>query len=183
VGAFAAGAGSALALARHTPRAAILIGSYGLYPGHGSFEPGQLLIPSRVCAADSAVLAGRTAFPQAMATERSPHPALSQALAGAHAGAIRGGALATTLGITTDDALAGELAHGSGCEGENLEALAVLLACEGANVPCAILLGCTNLVGSEGRKQWLAHRAEAARATAEHVKTWLVAGAPGLPAA
>src|SRR5690349_10167861 len=57
VGAFAAGSGTARALAALRPRAAVLVGSYGLYPDHGAFEPGQLLIPSCVRAVDGAALA------------------------------------------------------------------------------------------------------------------------------
>ena len=81
--------------------------------------------------------------------------------------------LATTLGITTEDALARELGLRSGCEGENLEALAVAHACALARVPFGAVLGCTNQVGSQGRVQWAHHRALAARASAELVLGWL----------
>jgi nucleoside phosphorylase len=91
------------------------------------------------------------------------------------------GALATTLAVTTDDALARELGERSGCCGENLEGVAVALACAAAAVPFAALLACTNEVGARGRAQWAAGHRAAAHDTAAALITWLAAGAPGLP--
>jgi nucleoside phosphorylase len=180
VGLAAAGGGTARRLAEHAPRAAVLVGSYGAYPGRAAFDPGRVLVPARLRAVDAAERAGKAAFPEAMPAAFAPDPALCAALA-ASGGDVERGALATTLGITTDDALARELAARSGCQGENLEALAVGLACKGAGVVFAAVLGCTNEVGSHGRAQWLQHRTTAARATAKLVLDWLTRGAPGLP--
>jgi len=171
VGLTEAGAGAARALLAHGPRAALLLGSYGAYPGQ-PFTPGRLLVPSRICAVDAGALAGKAAIPAAMTAELEPDVALASALTAA-AEPIRRGALATTLAITTDDELAREIALRSGCEGENLEALAVAHACAVAGIPFCALLACTNQVGSQGRTQWAQHRTLAAQNTAELVLRWL----------
>jgi nucleoside phosphorylase len=139
-----------------------------------------VLVPARAFAIDGAERAGKAAFPQAMPVVSDLDVAICDALA-AGATAVERGALATTLGITTDDALARELASRSGCYGENLEALAVALACKAAAVPFAAVLACTNEVGAQGRAQWLEHRAAAAAAVAQVVLGWLAGGATGLP--
>jgi nucleoside phosphorylase len=178
VGLIAAGGGTARALSEHSPLSAVLLGSYGVYPGRGSFEPAQLFVPSRLRAIDGAERAGRAAFPEAMPVEIEAAGVLCAALAGDDA-AIERGTLATTLAITTDDALARELGAHAGCHGENLEAAAVAYACRSARVSFAAVLACTNEVGSQGRAQWLEHRAAAAHATARLVLSWLSRGAPG----
>jgi nucleoside phosphorylase len=180
VGMPAAGSGTARALARVRPRAALLLGSFGAYPGPGSLPIGKLLVPSACHAVELSVLHAHAAMPDAMAQSAECDVALSNALAPRAANVARG-VLATTLGITTDDALASELGERSGCCAENLEALAVALACSGAAVPFAALLACTNQVGARGRAQWAAEHANAARATASTVLAWLARGAPGLP--
>ena len=58
--------------------------------------------------------------------------------------------VASTLGITVRKVK-------SEAQVENLEAFAVARACERANVPLAILLGVTNLVGPQGRAEWRAN--------------------------
>ena len=88
-------------------------------------------------------------------------------------GATRMPLLGTTLSITTDDELARALGESTGCDGENLEAIAVAHACMLARIPCAVLVACTNEVGSHGRAAWLAHHAEAARTTARVLEAFL----------
>jgi nucleoside phosphorylase len=93
-------------------------------------------------------------------------------------GATRMHRLATTLSVTTDDALAADLGKRSECEGENLEGLAVAHACEVERVPCAFVLAATNRAGTRGRSDWLKHHPKAARDTARTVLSYLQAGAP-----
>ncbi|MDH5675874.1 MAG: hypothetical protein OEZ06_27370 [Myxococcales bacterium] len=180
VGLTAAGAGSARALGRQGPvDAAILVGSYGRYRGHGDFEPGQLLVPSALELLDGALLDGRAAVPDPMPQRLELDADLRGGLIEALALSPAATRLATTLAITTDDALAARLGR-AGCEGENLEALAVAEACRLWNVPLGVLLACTNVVGAAGRAQWLAHRETAAEATRQALCQWLEHGAPGL---
>jgi futalosine hydrolase len=182
VGMPAAAAGTARVLARMKPRCAILLGSFGAYPGPASLPIGSLLVPTEMHAIDIATLEGRAALPPVMPQRGECDAALAREIARGKSGITRG-VLATTLAITTDDALARELGDRSGCCAENLEAVAVALACDAANVPFVALLGCTNQVGSRGRAQWAAEHGRAARVTATALLAWLARGAPGLPAA
>jgi nucleoside phosphorylase len=98
-----------------------------------------------------------------------------------HAGSPVRGSLATTAGITTSDELARKLAQ-SKCATENLEGLAVGLACEKERVAFAALLLVTNQVGEQGREQWLQNHQAAAERGAAILLEWIDAGAAGLPA-
>ena len=73
--------------------------------------------------------------------------------------------IATTLGITTDDARAAERAVEAHVE--HLEAFAFARACSIAAVPCAIVLGVANPVGSRGRERWLENHVAASARAAE----------------
>jgi nucleoside phosphorylase len=180
VGLALAAAGAMHGLLELRPRAVVLVGSCGVYGESAAFRPGQVMIPAHVRLLDAAELAGDAAFPQPMPRALDTARELSEALAaGAHD--VLRGTLATTLGITTSDALAARLSE-SGCAAENLEAIGVALACRERGVPFAAVLGVTNRVGAEGRAQWLQHRALAASTTAELVLGWLRAGAPGVTA-
>jgi len=174
VGMTAAGAGAANALREHRPAAAVLLGSYGVYPGHGELEPGRLLVPAEVRAVDAAVLRAEAAFPEPMPVSVTSDVELREALARSAGGAALQAVLATTLAITTSDALAIEIGARSGCLGENLEALAVGVACHAASVPFACVVACTNRVGSEGRNQWRQHHALAAQSSCACVVQWLL---------
>ena len=178
VGLAAAGAGAARALALHPCRGAVLVGSFGAYPGSCA-RIASLLAPSETRLIDEALLSARAAAPSAMPARARADEALRAGLVAVTPDALDG-VLATTAFITTDDALALALG-GSGCVGENLEAVAVGLACEAATVPWAALLACTNDVGARGRAQWLAEHARAAALTSAAVLRWLDRGAPGLP--
>jgi nucleoside phosphorylase len=183
VGLTVAGACAMRHLLQEQPRCAIVVGSYGRYPsaGAGAYVPGQLLVPTRLQLVDSAVLTGQAAFPTPMQIAVEPEFALSEALAKATPGVLRD-TVATALGITQDDALARLLENGTGCLAENLEALAIGLACAQAGVVWSALLACSNEVGAHGRSQWAANHSLAATAAATHVLAWLAQGAPGLPA-
>jgi nucleoside phosphorylase len=132
VGLTAAGAGTARALALHAPRSVLLTGSFGHYPNRTARSAHEAYVFERVRLADALVSQRKAAFPAPMPTELATDPALNALLE--QAGARRLKALATTLGITTDDAAARALGEASSCEGENLEALAVLQACADAGL-------------------------------------------------
>jgi nucleoside phosphorylase len=177
VGLATAGAGTARAVAGSRPRAILLVGSFGAYQGGGA-TLASLLAPDDTTLLDESVLSNRAAAPSAMPVRARVDEALREGLSRAADVKLRG-TLATTAFITTDDALAASLSR-SGCVGENLEAVAVGLACEAHGVPWAALLACTNDVGSRGRAQWLAEHARAAAQTSAVVLAWLDQGAPGL---
>jgi futalosine hydrolase len=182
VGVAVAGSGTARALTSVRARAVVLLGSFGAYPG-SRLRIGGLSSPTDTRLIDASLVTDRAAAPQAMPVRANADHALrlglgrAAAIAASDAGS---GTLATTAFITTDDALAATLAR-SGCVGENLEAVAVGLACEAAGVPWAALLACTNEVGARGRGQWLAEHARAAARVSAALLAWLDQGAPGLP--
>jgi nucleoside phosphorylase len=167
----AAGGGTARALARSAARRVVLLGSCGAYPGSG-LTLLSLVAPRRALAVDAASIEGRAALPHALPKQCDSDATLHDALL-ASAPGVCDGTVATTLGITTDDALAQALARDSGCNVENLEALAVGLACAAQNVAFAALLCCTNEVGALGRSQWAQHHARAAELTANALMRWL----------
>ena len=180
VGLPAAAVGGTRALREHTPRALVLLGSCGAYARSPLLTAA---VPSTLQLVDAEVIAGRSAFPGAMPVSVKAHRGMSSGLAKcAGRGALRG-ALATTAGITTSDALAKRIALGSGCAVENLEGVAVGLACQAERVPFAGVLVVTNLVGKSGRADWLRNHAAAAERGAEIVLDWLQRGAAGVPRA
>lgn len=174
-----AGASMANRLHQLSPRCVVLLGSCGVYPGLPDYRPNDVLVASRILLIDHAVAAGRAAFPDPMTTTVELHPLLAAGLGTSPR--TRVAPLATTLSMTTDDALAGTVHRASGCEGENLEAFAVALACSAANTPFAAVLGVTNVVGARGRDDWRTYQRTAAVAAADCVIAWMQQGAQGLP--
>jgi nucleoside phosphorylase len=181
VGLPAAGAGTMRHVRDARPRAVLLLGSCGLYPRKLEFRPLLPVIPRGVRLVDASVLMDKAAFPAPMQLLIEAHGALSDGLAESDPATLRG-ELGTTLSITIDDALAARIARRSGCNSENLEAFAVGLACAARDVPFCALLIATNLVGSQGREQWIKYQRKAAERGARLILDWLARGARGFPA-
>jgi nucleoside phosphorylase len=182
VGLAVAGAATATRIHQLAPRAVIAIGSCGIYPCAHAYQPLDIVVPSRLQLFDPSVAAGKSAFPEPMQTVIEPDPALNAGLLAATEQRGRAAPVATTMAITTDDAIA-RLVHGAtGLEGENLELFPIALACRAADVPFAAVLGVTNMVGSTGRTDWRQYQRDAAIAAAEVVVSWMRRGAEGLPA-
>ena len=182
VGLPASASGTTRALQDLTPRAVILLGSCGLYPRRIDFRALTPVIATGVRLIDASALSDQAAFPAPMQLLCEPDRSLSEGLAQADTSSLRG-EIATTLAITTDDALAQLLGSKSGCAAENLEAYSVALACAAQDVPFACLLVTTNAVGSQGRQQWQTHQRSAAEKAAEQLLSWIERGAKGLPGA
>jgi futalosine hydrolase len=177
IGLATAAAGAATKLAALRPRGVVLVGTCGAFVD--SLSIGAVAVARRLVLAEPAVARGEAAYPEPMSTEVVADAALGEALAS------RGGALvdvATTLAVTTDDALAAQLAAFTRCQVEHLEAYGVAAACAAHGVPFAAALGVANGVGARGREEWRQnHRAASAAAIAVLV-SWMGAGAPGLVA-
>jgi nucleoside phosphorylase len=169
-----------------SPRAVVLVGSCGIYPGRasvegrGSVEPLDILVAERAVLVDSAVVQQRGAFPDPMQVSVQADAGLGLGLV-AQAERARRSVIGTTLSITTDDALANAIGQSGVCDAENLEAFSIALACAQANIPFAAVLGVTNVVGSTGRVDWGRFQRQAAVSVAELVLRWLHNGAQGLP--
>jgi nucleoside phosphorylase len=176
IGLPAAAAGAASLFAQIRPRAVVLTGTCGSYRGAGR-AIGDVIVGDALHLVSTAAAQGKGALPAPMsavlASDRSLVAGLMQ----------RGGHLAdvaTTLALTTDDALARDVAHACKCPVEHLEVFAVALACAARAIPFAPVLGVANMVGSTGRDEWRAHHLSAGRAAALLVADWLGSGAPGL---
>ncbi len=160
IGLVDAAIGMTRCLAEHAPAQVIAIGTAGAAPGSG-LAVGDVVVGTAVRLVDAAVVEGRAAMPFGAEALRCDEAMLDVIFA---AGA-RLSPIATTLGVTTDDALAKRLAVIAPVE--HLEAYATARACAVLGVPCAIVLGIANVVGAVGREQWKANHVLASARAAE----------------
>ncbi len=165
VGLAAAALGAEAALRDAAAEAVVLIGTCGAYEGSG-LRAGDVVVPARVHLVSTAVAEARAALPDAVTRALPADESLAAALR--RAGGVAGD-VATTLAITTDDALAGRVHVATGCAAEHLEAFAVALACKRRGVAFAAALGVANAVGSRGRAEWHAQHLQASAAAARVV--------------
>jgi futalosine hydrolase len=147
-------------ISRHAPTQVVLLGTCGAAPG-SHLVVGDVIVGSEVRLVDPATVEGRAALPYASEPVRLDPEMLEMF---SHAGA-RAATIVNPLGITTDDGLAVTLAELG--EVEHLEAYGVARACQAASVPCAVVLGVANVVGSQGREQWRANHVAASARAAE----------------
>jgi nucleoside phosphorylase len=182
VGMAVSGAGAANRIHQLPPRAVVLLGSCGIYPCPVEYRPLDMVIPRSCHLFDPSAAAGKAEFPDPMQTALETHPPLGAALHAAAGPRAHQARVATTLAITTDDAIARAVHASTGFEGENLELFPIAVACRAADIPFAAVLGVTNMVGSTGRVDWRQFQRDAAVGTAEVFLNWLLNGAPGLPA-
>jgi nucleoside phosphorylase len=177
IGLATAAAGAARRLVAYMPRGVVLVGTCGSYDP--SLSIGCVALARRVVLAEPAVARGEAAYPEPMSTEVLADTALGAEI-GAHGGVVAD--IATTLAVTTSDALAAQLASFTSCRVEHLEAYGVAAACAAQGVPFMAALGVANGVGDRGREEWRQnHRAASAAAIALLV-AWMGAGAKGLAA-
>jgi nucleoside phosphorylase len=166
VGPLAAAASAAAWLARDRARLVVFIGTAGVFDhARTRFAIGHAAAARSTSLVDVAALRGLAERPSVQTTTFALEPTF-----GAEA------SVATTSAITVDDALARELG-GAGFDLENLELAGVAAACAHASVPCASVLGVSNVVGSAGREAWRDHHLAAARAACDRVRAWLIGGA------
>jgi nucleoside phosphorylase len=166
VGLVEAALGMTRCIARHAPSAALLLGTCGLFdatPRPLDLGVGSVVTGSSVHLVDAAVIAKTAALPAPMPANATFDASLHGALVAAGAKSVQ---IANTVGITIDDAHATLLANGGGAV-EHLEAFAFARACGAADVPCASVLGIANVVGANGRTEWLANHESASAKAAE----------------
>jgi nucleoside phosphorylase len=176
IGLSAAAGGMAALLDRLRPRALVLIGTCGAYPGRGP-DLGQVVVAGTVHLVSAAVALGQGAFPDPRSTAIDTDPALSAGIGGS---GLRSVDVATTLAITVDDGLCGQIGRREGCHVEHLEAFAVAEQAAPRRVPFACVLGVANRCGGAAREQWRANHGRVGDDVARHVAAWLERGAPGL---
>lgn len=175
-----AAGGAAGRISSLKPRAVILLGTCGVYPGLTYYRPHDVVIAGRIALVDHAALSQRAAFPDPMQTTVEPQQGLATGLV-AVGPRTRLAPVASTLAFTTDDQLATAIHTQTGCEAENLEAFSVGLAASLAQVPFAAVLGVTHITGSRGRDDWKQFQRQSSIAAAEVILAWAHNGAVGLP--
>jgi nucleoside phosphorylase len=175
IGLPAAAGGTVARIEAHKPRAVVLVGTCGCYPGRG-LAIGDVLVATRIHLLSSAAVEGRAAIPSPMAVTVDTNTELSAGLAGFGA---RPAQVGTTLAITTDDRLAAKLAGDTSCDAEHLEAFSVALSVASYRLPFAAVLGVANRVGASGREEWHRHQRGAGDAAVRAVSAWLGAGGAG----
>ena len=164
VGPLAAAATTAMLLAREPVALVLFVGTAGAFPtSRDRFAIGTSAGVRSTALVDASVTRRLAERPAVQVSEFALAPTF-----GAEA------TVATTTAITIDDDLARELGA-SGFDLENLELAGVAAGCLGASqpVPCASVLGISNVVGASGRSEWRAHHAAASRAACERVAAWL----------
>lgn len=159
IGLVDAGIGLTRCIMTRRPSHVLALGTAGAAPKSG-LAIGDVVVGRSVRLVDPAVMEGRAALP--FATEAAFDGAMVDAVFSAGA---RPCVIANPLGITTDDALATKLAVLAPVE--HLEAYAVARAAHALGVPCTIILGIANVVGSKGRDQWRANHVQASALAAE----------------
>ena len=160
VGPVVAAASMASLLAAERPDAVVLIGTAGAFPGGPAV--GSLVSGSRLGLADPLKGAGLGYVP------RLPEPleadaALRQRLA------LPECRILTNLGVTTDEALAKYFSEE--WEVEHMEAYGAAWACQQLQVPFAVVVGITNVVGPTAHAEWLARRYSVQTAVREWVRS------------
>ena len=184
VGVVEAAIGMTQCVARHGPDLALLLGTCGSLPSPGGATSAsraagaafEVVVASRIRLVDHGASAGVAELPAPMPGEAVLDPSMHDALVSAGARSVQ---IANTLGITIDDGVASKLA-GTGHDVEHLEAFAFARACACAGVPCGVVLGVANVVGANGRAEWLANH-ERASARAGDVAWGALTALAGLP--
>ncbi|MBX3227979.1 MAG: hypothetical protein KIT84_27860 [Labilithrix sp.] len=154
-----AGVGLTRCIMARRPTHVLALGTAGASARSG-LAIGDVVVGQSVRLVEPAVVEGRAALPYA--TEAAFDSDMVDAVFSAGA---RPCAIANTLGVTTDEALAAKLAVIAPVE--HLEAYAVARACHVLGVPSTIVLGIANFVGARGRDEWKANHVEASAKAAE----------------
>jgi nucleoside phosphorylase len=169
-----AAAAGAMHLGEVQPRAVVAIGTCGAYAGSG-LGIGAVVVARRVRLVDPSALQGASEFPAPMSVVTETHAPMADAIG--RATGVPPADVATTLGITVDDATAARIAKTTGAQVEHLEAHGIATACAARGIPFGAVLAVANNVGARARDEWRVYHRDAARAAADVVLTWIQRGA------
>ncbi|MDB5035535.1 MAG: hypothetical protein JWQ98_2776 [Chlorobi bacterium] len=167
VGLIDAAAGTARAIDRKGASEIVFLGTCGAHRASG-LEIGDIVLASDVSLGSGDVASGEMRVPSLMPSSIPADGRLTNLIAEGFAGrgiGTRRGRISCTLGITETDRLADVLYGFDRSDAENMEAFAVLRAA--ADIPVAVALGVTNIVGAGGGKGWLANFRAMMRRVAE----------------
>jgi nucleoside phosphorylase len=177
IGLAAAAAGAALHVADLAPRGVVLLGTCGAYlrpqgpdASGAALAIGDVAVPERLRLTSPCLVDGVAELPAPMSVELFADGTLTDGLL--RAGGVRAD-VATTLGITVDDAAADRLSRAAEARAEHLEAYGVATACAARGVPFAAALGVANFVGASARHEWRTHHHAASAAAVGVIIRWL----------
>ena len=179
IGMVSAAASTAKRVFQLEPRAVVLLGTCGIYPGLSQYQPHGVIVAEKVGFLDHATEAGQASIPDPMSVEHAIDRTLLAGLTASGRG--RPAPIATPPAHTTDDALAASVHQRRGFHAESLEAFGVAQACRLAQVPFAAVFGITHVVGSRAAVDWQQYQRQSSLTAAEVVLSWVHAGAPGVP--
>jgi purine-nucleoside phosphorylase len=162
-------------LAALRPRAVILVGTAGLYPGAAA----RLAIGDAAVAQEIVLLAetlpGRHAYlPEIVPRQERAARSLTSAIR--KAAGLPAANVASPLAITCSPEATTFAAQYSGCALENLEAFALARAAASLKIPLAVVLGIANHVGPAAHREWKKNAGSAAAAACRAVLAYLAAG-------
>lgn len=180
VGMGVAGASAAKRVFQLRPRAVVLLGTCGVYPGLAGCQPHDVVVANGLALLDGGVTESRCAWPAPMQTEAPTHGPISTGLAGAGS-RVHHVRVGSPLAQTRSESLATLFCSKAGCGAESLEAFAVAHACHLADVPFAAALGVTHVAGPKSEEDYRRYAKESAEAAAEVLFNWVHNGAVGLP--
>lgn len=165
IGPVVAAASTARLLSVHDPRAVVLIGTCGAYPGGP--EIGSAVVANRVALGSGVAALGLGYVPRPPGPIRCDPDLVAQVDA-------RTVSVLTCPAVTTDDNLVERL--GDGWDVEHMEAYGVAWACQAAGIPFTVVLGIANVVGPDAHVEWLTHREAAQQAAREAARPLLTGG-------
>jgi nucleoside phosphorylase len=153
------------------PRAVLAVGTCGAYASSG-LSIGDVVVASGGRLVDPSALEGRSEFPAPMQVAFDAHETIAESIV-RETGARRA-AVASTLGITVNNATAARIALTTGTNVEHLETHGMAMACAALGVPFGAVLAIANFVGTDARAEWRLHHLQAAARAAETVVQWLL---------
>jgi nucleoside phosphorylase len=171
VGLVEAAIGASTLLTALRPKAMLLVGTAGLYPGsHGRLRVVSAAVARRITLFSQA--ASENAYlPPSMCRTQNTSSWLSAAIR--TAARLESASVACPLAITATEAAAVLAARKSRSALENLEAFSVARAAARMKIPFAAVLGISNQVGDEGHQEWKRNAAEAAATACRAVVDYL----------
>lgn len=168
VGPVVAAANAARIIERQEPKAVIMIGTAGAYPGGPPI--GSAIVAKKLGLSYGVASMGMGYVPRAP-QPIEVDPSLYACLQLAKHNVLTVGA------VTTNEQLAGRLSDG--WEVEHLEAYSVAFACQQRNIPCVVVLGIANEVGPLAHSEWLTNRDAAQKIAREAILPLLQRGRLG----
>ena len=175
VGLVEAAIGASRLLATLRPRAVILVGTAGLYPGSTStagLTVGDAVLAEKIVLLPAPLPGRHTYLPEIMPSKEQSSARLTRDIR--QATALPAANVANPIAITRSREAALFAAKDSACALENLEAFALARAAASRKIPFAAVLGVANHVGPAAHREWKKNAVAAAEEACRAVLKYLV---------